>query len=92
MLKLATCAALFFFLNFVTARLTLFNPMYCWGGYLIGPIWRAYSEVIFLCAIGFFIVAMFTGWHRVPLAIGAMVLISSAPTFAHILSGGGACL
>ena len=77
--------------NLVVATTWHFNPLFCWGGVIIGPIWKSWAEIIFLCSIGFFIFAMLTGWYRVPLTIGAMILISALPQFMHILTGGGSC-
>ena len=77
--------------NVVIATTWHFNPLFCWGGVIVGPVWKGWSEVAFLCSIGFFIFAMFTGWYRVPLTIGAMMLVGALPQFMYILTGGGSC-
>lgn len=89
--KLIVTALGVWLVNAVIAKSTGYSPLYCLGGYVVGPVWREWSQMAFLLSLGFFVYAMFTSWLSVPVAVLAMMVVGALPEFSRIVLGGGSC-
>lgn len=86
---LVVCIAALLFVNLAVLKLTGFSPLYCWGGQIVGPIWDMWAEMLFALATLFFMGVLLVKRAFIPLSIGVMMVIASAPAFAKIIFGGG---